>query len=58
MKLNKKDNIDQHKNDKALVSQSTIFSDSYDLNFVIVDHIYIKDIIFHLNSILKNKICN
>ena len=58
MKLNKKDNIEQHKNDKAFVSQSTIFSDNLDLNFVKVDHIYIKDIIFHLDSILKNKICD
>ena len=58
MKLNEKDNIEQHKNDKAFISQSTIFSDNLDLNFVKVDHIYIKDIIFHLDSILKNKICD
>ena len=58
MKLNKNDNLDQHKNDKAFISQSTIFSDNVDLNFVKVDHIYMKDIIFHLDSILKNKICD
>ena len=58
MKLNKNDNLDQHKNDKTFISQSTIFSDNVDLNFVKVDHIYMKDIIFHLDSILKNKICD
>jgi len=62
MKLNNKDNIDQLKDDKSLVhsinSQSTIFSGNLDINYVKIDHIYIKDIIFHLDSILKNKICD
>ena len=62
MKLNNKGNIDQLKDDKSLVhsinSQSTIFSGNLDINYVKIDHIYIKDIIFHLDSILKNKICD
>ena len=58
MKLNKENDLGQIKDDKSFVSQSTIFSGNLDINYVKVDHIYIKDIIFHLNSILENKICD